>query len=64
MFILGLEFFALIVICYVFFVYATRNEVSGRKEKLTPNKALGVTIFMLIAMLLFATWYVQLGLSS
>jgi len=64
MIILGLEFLALIVICYVFLVYATRNQVSERKGKLTPSRAVGLAILTLIAMLLFASWYVRLGLAS
>ena len=64
MFILGLEFLALIVICYVFFVYATSNHVSGRKEKLNLGWVVGIIAFMLLSMILFASWYVRLGLSS
>jgi hypothetical protein len=64
MIILGLEFLALIVICYVFFVYATRNRVSESNGKRIPGRVVGVVIFILLAMLLFASWYVRLGLAS
>lgn len=64
MIILGLEFLALIVICYVFFVYATRNKVSESKGKLIPSKVVAVIIFTILAMILFASWYVRLGLAS
>ena len=62
MIILGLEFLALIVICYVFLVYAMRDQVSERK--LTPSKIAGVVIFAVLTMILFASWYVRLGLAS
>ena len=59
---LGLAFLALIVICYVFLVYAMRGQVSERK--LTPSKIAGVAIFAVLTMILFASWYVRLGLAS
>ena len=62
MIILGLEFLALIVICYVFLVYAMRDQVS--KRKLTPSKIAGVAILAVLTMILFASWYVRLGLAS
>ena len=64
MIILGLEFLALIVICYVFFVYATRNRISESNRKRIPSWVVGVAILMLLAMLVFASWYVRLGLAS
>ena len=64
MIILGLEFLALIVICYVFFIYATRNPVSNIKRKLTWRKAAGAAILALLVFILFASWYVRLGLAS
>jgi len=64
MIILGLEFLALIVICYVFLVYATRNRVSESKGKLVSRRVVGVIIFLLLAMIIFASWYVRLGLTS
>ncbi len=63
MIILGIEFLALIVICYVFFVYATKGRVSESKRKPIPIRVVGVAIFMLLAMILFASWYVRLGLA-
>jgi hypothetical protein len=63
MIILGIEFLALIVICYVFFVYATRGQVSEGNGKPIPIKLVGMAIFMLLAMILFASWYVRLGLA-
>ena len=64
MIILGLEFLALIVICYVYFVYATRNQVSEHKEKRNSGRPMVVAILTLLAMILFASWYVNLGLAS
>ncbi len=64
MVILGLEFLALIVICYVFLVYATRDQVPESKAKLTPKRILAVAIITILAMILFASWYVRLGLGS
>jgi hypothetical protein len=63
MIILGIEFLALIVICYMFFVYATKGQVSESKRKPIPIRVVGVAIFMLLAMILFASWYVRLGLA-
>jgi len=64
MFILVIEFFALVVICYVFFVYATRKRVSENNRKLIPSKVIWVIIFTLLSFVLFASWYVRLGLSE
>ena len=64
MIILGLEFLALIVICYVYLVYATRDRVSEGKRKLIPIRVAGLVILALLAMILFASWYVRLGLAS
>jgi hypothetical protein len=64
MFILVLEFLALVIICYVFFVYATRKRVAENKGKLAPAKVIGVIILVLFAFILFASWYVRLGLNS
>jgi hypothetical protein len=64
MIILGIEFLALIVICYVFFVYVTRDQVSERKGKPIPSRVVGMAILTLFAMILFASWYVRLGLAS
>ncbi len=63
MIILVLEFLALIVICYVFLVYATRNQVSESKGKLIPGKVAAVMILAILAMLLFTSWYIRLGLA-
>ena len=62
--ILVIEFFALIVICYVFFVYATKNRVSKKNGKAFPLKTAGVAILILITFIWFASWYVRLGLAS
>ncbi len=62
--ILVIEFLALVVICYVYFVYATRNKVSGDKGRLVPIRVLGVIVLTLLAFILFASWYVRLGLTS
>ena len=64
MIILGIEFLALIVICYVFFIYATRNPVSNIKRNITWSKAAGAAILALLVFILFASWYVRLGLAS
>ena len=49
MFILAIEFLALVVICYVFFVYATRKRVDENKGRLIPYKIIWVIIFILIS---------------
>jgi hypothetical protein len=64
MIILGLEFLALIVICYVYLVYATRDRVFEGKRKPIPIRVAGLAILALFAMILFASWYVRLGLAS
>ncbi len=64
MVILGLEFLALIVICYVYFIYATRGQVSENKDKRISSGLVVVAILTLLAMILFASWYVHLGLAS
>jgi hypothetical protein len=64
MVILGLEFLALIVICYVYYVYATRGKVSENKDKQISISFVMVAILTLLAMILFASWYVRLGLAS
>ncbi|MCP4000877.1 MAG: hypothetical protein GY727_08195 [Gammaproteobacteria bacterium] len=63
MIILGIEFLGLIVICYIFLAYAMNNHVAGGKGKLTPAVAIGVTVLMVLAMLMFASWYIRLGLA-
>jgi hypothetical protein len=63
MIILGIEFLGLIVICYIFLAYAMNNHVSGGKGKLAPSVAIGAAILMIIAILMFASWYVRLGLA-
>ncbi len=64
MIILGIQFLALVVICYVFLVYATRNQVAEGKGKLIPKRIAGVFILVLVALVVFASWYVRLGLAS
>ena len=64
MVILGLEFLALIVICYVYFIYATRDQVSKNKKKLFPSRFMVIAILIFLAMILFTSWYVSLGLAS
>ena len=64
MVILGLEFLALIVICYVYFIYATRGQVSENKDKRISSGFVVVAFLTLLAMILFASWYVRLGLAS
>jgi hypothetical protein len=64
MVILGIQFLALVVICYVFLVYATRDQVEESKAKLTPKKVAVVAIFIIFSIILFASWYVRLGLAS
>ncbi len=64
MVILGLEFLALIVICYVYYVYATRGKVSENKDKRMSIRYVLVAIWTLFAMIFFASWYVSLGLAS
>jgi len=63
MIILGLEFLALIVICYVYYVYATRGPVSEDKDKQNSSRFILVAILLFLAMFMFASWYVSLGLA-
>jgi hypothetical protein len=63
MIIFGIEFLGLIVICYIFLVYVMNNHVSGGKGKVTPSVAIGLMILMIIVMLIFASWYIRLGLA-
>lgn len=63
MIIFGIEFLGLIVICYIFLVYMMNNHVSGGKSKVTPSVAIGLMILMIIVMLIFASWYIRLGLA-
>ncbi len=64
MVILGLEFLALIVICYLFLVYVTRDRVPADREKRIPNRVFWGIILVLLAMILLASWYIRLGLAS
>lgn len=64
MFILVIEFLALVIICYVFFVYATRKRVDENKGKISPGKVIAVIVLVLLAFIVFASWYVRLGLTS
>ncbi|MBT76674.1 MAG: hypothetical protein CL798_00620 [Chromatiales bacterium] len=64
MFILVIEFLALIVICYVFFVFATKERNAGKDAKSIPNWAVAVMIMIPLALILFISWYIQLGLAS
>jgi len=63
MIILGIEFFALIVICYLFLVFVTRDRVSEGKKRSIPIWAVGAMILFVFAMLLFASWYGRLELA-
>jgi hypothetical protein len=63
MIILGIQFLGLIVICYIFFDYATRDEVAGTMGKLSPAKAVGVIIFLVASMIFFGVWYMRLGIT-
>lgn len=64
MIILAIQFIGLLVICYVFFVYATRRQIVEDKGRRFPVKAVGIIVLTLLAFIVFASWYVQLGLSS
>ncbi|MBS94981.1 MAG: hypothetical protein CL799_11115 [Chromatiales bacterium] len=64
MVILGLEFLALIVICFIYYAYATRGQVSGNKDKRISIGFILVVILALFSMIIFASWYVRLGLAS
>lgn len=64
MLILGIQFLALIVICYVFLVYATRDRLPEKKGKRIPGKFVGMAVLIFLAFILFASWYVRLGLAS
>jgi len=62
MIILGLEFLALIVICYMFLVYVTRDRVSEKKQ--IAGWAVWAVILILVVMMLLVSWYIRLGLAS
>ncbi|MAF84278.1 MAG: hypothetical protein QGG54_02930 [Gammaproteobacteria bacterium] len=64
MIILGIEFLALIVICYVFLVFATKERNTGKEAKPIPNWAVAVIIMIPLALILFMSWYIRLGLAS
>jgi cell division protein FtsW (lipid II flippase) len=64
MVILGIEFFALIVICYLFFVFVTRDHMTANKAKRIPGWVVGAMIMIPIAMIMLASWYVNLGLAK
>jgi len=64
MVILGIEFFALIVICYLFFVFVTRDHMTKNKEKRIPAWVVGTMIIIPIGMIMLASWYVNLGLAE
>jgi len=61
MIILGLEFLALIVICYLFLVYVTRDRVPEKQR--IPGWAAWAAILILLLMLSLASWYIRLGLA-
>ncbi|HAJ76737.1 MAG: hypothetical protein QGG54_17055 [Gammaproteobacteria bacterium] len=62
MIILIINFLALVVILYIYFISATTNRVSEDNRRLLPSNVLLVMLATLIAFGLFATWYVRLGL--
>ena len=64
MIILAIEFLAIIVICYLFLVFVTSNRVSEGERKPIPVWVVGVGILMIIAMILFVSWYGRLTLGS
>ncbi len=64
MFILGIEFLALIIICYIYYVCATQNQVSGNKKKKISKGFVLIAILMFSVMVMFASWYIELGLAS
>ena len=63
MIILGIEFFALIVICYLFLVFVMRDRVNAGKRKQIPGWVVGAMILMVLTMILFASWYGRLELA-
>ncbi len=64
MIVLGIEFFALIVICYLFFVFVTRDHMTANKAKHIPARVVGAMIIIFIAMIMLASWYINLGLAD
>ena len=64
MIILGIEFLALIVICYLFLVFVTRDHLAKGKGKSVPGWAVGAIILIVLAMIMLASWYVNLGLAK
>jgi len=63
MFILIINFLALVVILYIYFISATTNRISEDNRRLVPSNVLLVIIATLIAFGLFAVWFVRLGLA-
>jgi len=63
MIILGIEFFALIVICYLFLVFVMRDRVSEGKKRPMPIWAVGAMILMVFIMILFISWYGRMELA-
>ena len=64
MFILVIEFVALVVICYVFLVYATRKKVALNNGKRGTGKLILAMLFLLLSFFVFAAWFIELGLTS
>jgi len=63
MIILGIEFLAIIVICYLFLVCATRDRISGGKKKPIPIWAMAMVVMIPIVMILFISWYARIELA-
>ena len=63
MFILIIQFLALVVILYIYYISATTNRISEDNRKLLPSNVLLVITAILIAFGLFAIWFVRLGLA-
>jgi hypothetical protein len=64
MVILGLEFLALIVICHIYTFMRPEVRVSESKTKRSSGMFVMVAILLVLVMLMFASWYVSLGLAS
>ena len=63
MFILIIQFTALVIICYIYFISATTNRISEDNRRLVPRNVLFVIIITVFIFILFAVWYVRLGLA-
>ncbi len=64
MIILGIEFFALIAICYLFLVYASRDKLGKGEKKPVSNWIIGTLVMIPVVMLMFISWYMRIEMAQ